>query len=92
MVSAKTIARAQGVCRLMSGGDVEFQGHCLSQQKVNAGNTVLVIKLDHQHGVASIDLLLTQAVTLKFDITATHQSAHALSTSNGFSRDHCRAR
>ena len=27
MVSAKTIARAQGVCRLMSGGTVEFQGH-----------------------------------------------------------------
>ena len=47
MVSAKTIARAQGVCRLMSGGAVEFQGHCLSQQKVNAGNTVLVIKLEN---------------------------------------------
>ena len=47
MVSAKTIARAQGVCRLMSGGAVAFQGHCVSQQKVNAGNTVLVIKLDN---------------------------------------------
>ena len=29
----------------MSGGSAEFQGHCLSQQKVNAGNTVLVIEL-----------------------------------------------
>jgi hypothetical protein len=47
MVSAKTIARAQGVCRLMSGGAAEFQGHCVSQQKVNAGNTVLVITLDN---------------------------------------------
>ena len=46
-VSAKTIARAQGVCRLMSGGAVAFQGHCVSQQKVNAGTTVLVIKLDN---------------------------------------------
>ena len=47
MVSAKTIARAQGVCRLMSGGATAFQGHCVSQQKVNAGNTVLVIQLDN---------------------------------------------
>ena len=47
MVSAKTIARAQGVCRLMSGGAVAFQGHCVSQQKVNGGNTVLVIKLEN---------------------------------------------
>lgn len=47
MVSAKTIARAQGVCPLMSGGAVAFQGHCVSQQKVNTGNTVLVIKLDN---------------------------------------------
>jgi hypothetical protein len=31
----------------MSGGAVAFQGHCVSQQKVNAGNTVLVIKLDN---------------------------------------------
>ena len=46
-VSAKTIARAQGVCRLMSGGIATFQGHCVSQQKVNAGSTVLVIKLDN---------------------------------------------
>ena len=47
MVSAKTIARAQCLCRLMGGGAVAFQGHCVSQQKVNAGNTVLVIKLDN---------------------------------------------
>ena len=46
-VSASTIARAQGVCRLKSGGAVVFQGHCTSQQKVNGSKTVLVINLEN---------------------------------------------
>ena len=31
----------------MIGGTAAFQGPCVSQQKINAGSTVLVIKLDN---------------------------------------------
>lgn len=45
-VSAETLARAQGRCKLTAGTYTVFNGHCVTKQKQQGSTTIFVIELD----------------------------------------------